>query len=53
MDLMEKSGAEMLSVCETVNIKDIKTKKGIQGNLLNSLLYADDKTIIEETQPHP
>lgn len=50
MDLMEKSGAEMLSVCETVNIKDIKTKKGIQGNLLNSLLYADDKTIIEETR---
>lgn len=50
MDLMEKSGAEMLSVCETINIKDIKTKKGIQGNLLNSLLYADDKTIIEETR---
>ncbi len=50
MDLMEKSGAEFLSVCETVNIKDIKTKKGIQGNLLNSLLYADDKTIIEETK---
>jgi uroporphyrinogen decarboxylase len=50
MDLMEKSGAEMLSVCETVNINDIKTKKGIQGNLLNSLLYADDKVIIEETQ---
>ncbi len=50
MDLMEKSGADMLSVCETVNIKDIKTKKGIQGNFLNSLLYADDKTIIEETR---
>ncbi len=50
MDLMEQSGAEMLSVCETVNIKDIKTKKGIQGNLLNSLLYADDKTLIEETR---
>ena len=39
-----------MSVCETVNIKDIKTKKGIQGNFLNSLLYADDKTIIEETR---
>ena len=50
MDLMEKSGAEILSICETVNIKDIKTKKGIQGNFLNSLLYADDKTIIEETR---
>lgn len=50
MDLMEESGAQMLSVCETVNIKSIKTSKGIQGNLLNSLLYADDKTIIEETR---
>ncbi len=50
MDLMEKSGAQMLSVCETVNLKDIKTSKGIQGNLLNTLLYADDKTIIEETR---
>ena len=50
MDLMEKSGAEMLSVCETVNIKDVKTKKGIQGNLFNGLLYADDKTLIEETR---
>jgi uroporphyrinogen decarboxylase len=50
MDLMEKSGAEFLSVCETVDIKDIKTRKGIQGNFLNSLLYADDKTIVEETR---
>ncbi|MBF0504500.1 MAG: uroporphyrinogen decarboxylase [Candidatus Omnitrophica bacterium] len=50
IDLMEDSGADMLSVCETVNIKDIKTSKGIQGNLLNSLLYADDKIIIEETR---
>jgi uroporphyrinogen decarboxylase len=50
MDLMEKSGAEILSVCETVNIKDLKTKKGVQGNLLNSLLYAEDKIIIEETR---
>lgn len=50
MDLMDKSGAQMLSVCETVDIADIKTKNGIQGNLLNSLLYADDKTLIEETR---
>ncbi len=50
MDLMDKSGAEMLSVCETVNIADIKTTKGIQGNFLNSLLYADDKRIVEETR---
>ncbi len=50
MDLMDKSGAKMLSVCETVNIADIKTKNGIQGNLLNNLLYADDKTLIAETR---
>jgi len=50
LKLMEQSGADMLSVCETVNIKDMTAKKGVQGNLLNSLLYADDKTIIEETQ---
>jgi uroporphyrinogen decarboxylase len=50
MDLMEQSGAGMLSVCETVNIQDIKTKKGIQGNLLNNFLYADDKTLINETR---
>ncbi|MDE2222822.1 MAG: uroporphyrinogen decarboxylase [Candidatus Omnitrophica bacterium] len=50
MDLMEKSGAEILSVCETVDIRKVKTKKGIQGNLLNTLLYADDKTLIEETR---
>jgi uroporphyrinogen decarboxylase len=50
IDLMEDSGAEMLSVCETVDIKNIKTTKGIQGNLFNNLLYADDKTIIAETR---
>ncbi len=50
MDLMDKSGAEVLSVCETVDIADIKTTKGIQGNLLNNLLYADDQTLIAETR---
>ena len=49
-DLMDKSGADMLSVCETVHISDLKTKRGIQGNFLNSLLYADDKTILEEVR---
>ena len=50
MDLMDKSGADMLSVCETVDIGKIKTAKGIQGNFLNSLLYADDKVIVAETR---
>ncbi|MBF0489024.1 MAG: uroporphyrinogen decarboxylase [Candidatus Omnitrophica bacterium] len=50
MDLMDKSGADMLSVCETVNIANIKTTKGIQGNFLNSLLYADEAVIVAETR---
>lgn len=49
IDLMDKSGADMLSVCETVNIADLKTRRGVQGNFLNSLLYADEKTILAET----
>ena len=50
IDLMDKSGADVLSVCESVNIADIKTTKGIQGNFLNSILYADEKTIVEEVK---
>ena len=50
LDLMDKSGADLLSVCETVDIAKIKVKSGIQGNFLNLLLYADEKTIIEETR---
>lgn len=46
-DLMEKSGADMLSVCETVDVS-IKTPKGIQGNLLNTMLYAPEKTLLAE-----
>jgi len=49
---MERSGADVLSVCDTVEIgKDPilnKTKKGIQGNLYNGLLYADDETLRRE-----
>lgn len=50
IDLMDKSGAEILSVCETVQIGNIKTSKGIQGNFLNSMLYAEDKVIVEEVR---
>ncbi len=49
-DLMEKSGAQMLSVCETVNIAQLKTSKGIQGNLLNAMLYAPSQTLMAEAQ---
>ncbi len=54
MPLMEKSGADMLSVCETVVIGDNpvlnKTSKGVQGNLYNGLLYASDKDLAKEVK---
>ncbi len=48
IDLMDQSGADMLSVCDTIDIKDIKTKRGVQGNLLNTMLYAPDKVLLAE-----
>lgn len=51
---MEHSGADVLSVCETVNIGGNhvlnQTKKGIQGNLYNGLLYRDEKTLRQEVR---
>ena len=49
-DLMDKSGADMLSVCETVDIAKLKTSKGIQGNLLNTMLYAPEKELMAEVK---
>ncbi len=50
--LMNKSKAEFLSVDHTVilghNNVIAVTKKGIQGNLFNGLLYADKKVLREE-----
>ncbi len=50
--LMEHSQANFLSVCHTVvlghNPVLEKTKKGVQGNLFNGLLYADYKTLERE-----
>lgn len=44
-DLMVRSGADVLSVCEKVNLAKNpvlqKSRKGVQGNLHNELLYAD------------
>ncbi len=49
---MERSGADFLSVCQSVvlghNSLLEKTDKGIQGNLFNGLLYADNKTLEKE-----
>ncbi len=51
---MERSGAQVLSVCETVTIGNNtilnKTKKGVQGNLYNGLLYGDDTTLRQEVR---
>jgi len=52
--LMEKSGADFLSVCHTVVFGENpilkETKKGIQGNLFNGLLYADRRVLAQEIQ---
>lgn len=51
---MIHSGANVLSVCETVRIGEDpilnKTTKGIQGNLYNGLLYADEKALRSEVR---
>ncbi len=54
LDLMEKSGADFLSLCHAVSLADdpvlSKTKKGIQGNLYNGLLYADYPVLEQEVK---
>lgn len=54
LNLMNQSGAEFLSVCHTVvlghNALVSVTKKGIQGNLFNGLLYADDARLRKEVR---
>jgi uroporphyrinogen decarboxylase len=54
LNLMDKSGADFLSVDHTVvlghHMTTERTKKGIQGNLFNGLLYADDKTLEREVK---
>jgi len=52
LPLMDKTNADFLSVCHTVVLGHHsiieKTKKGIQGNLFNGLLYADAETLKRE-----
>ena len=49
---MERAGSDFISVCETVDFNDPKVlsdiKQGVQGNLFQGLLYADDKTLTKE-----
>lgn len=43
---------DFLSVCEHVKLTDSRlcqSHKGVQGNLFNGYLYADDKTLMNET----
>ncbi len=51
-DLMVKSGADVLSVCEKINLAKTpalqKSQKGVQGNLHNELLYADYDVLEKE-----
>jgi len=50
--LMDKTPADFLSVCHTVVLGHhsvlAHTNKGIQGNLFNGLLYADEATLQRE-----
>jgi len=52
LPLMDQSHADFLSVDHTVVLGHHttieRTKKGIQGNLFNGLLYADDQTLERE-----
>lgn len=52
LPIMDKTEAEFLSVCQTVVLGHQttieKTKKGIQGNFFNGLLYAPKETIEKE-----
>ncbi len=54
LSLMDHSGADFLSVCHTVVLGHNpilkNTKKGIQGNLFNGLLYADKKLLEKEVK---
>ena len=52
LSLMDQTDADFLSVDHTVVLGHhtiiTKTKKGVQGNLFNGLLYADRKTLARE-----
>ncbi len=54
LSLMDKTRADVLSVDQTVVLGHHgtieRTKKGIQGNLFNGLLFADDKTLVKEVK---
>jgi len=54
LPLMDKTSADFLSVDQTVVLGHDplleKTKKGVQGNLYNGLLYADEATLRREVE---
>ena len=54
LTLMDRTDADFLSVCHTVVLGHQttieRTKKGIQGNLFNGTLYADNRTLEREVR---
>lgn len=48
LPLMEKAGSDFLSVCETVDLKNLGTAKGVQGNLLVDHLRLPDADLKRE-----
>jgi uroporphyrinogen decarboxylase len=51
---IQKSGSDFLSLCETVDFNSptqlIQSEQGIQGNLFQGLLYADDNILAQEVR---
>lgn len=45
---MNKAGSDFLSVCETVDLNTLQTKKGVQGNLFVDHLRASDAVLKKE-----
>ncbi len=53
LDIIEPINFDFLSVCHLVDFDSpiiAKTQKGIQGNLFNGLLYAEDDVLVSETE---
>ena len=54
LGLMNESGADMLSVCQTVELGSQETLArihcGVQGNLFNGLVYAKDEKLEREVE---
>ena len=50
LSLINECGSNFISVDHTVDLANLTTQKGIQGNLFNGLLYADWEILKKEVQ---